>query len=85
VFADAGSITGKVVDIRSGELLAGTNILVMDTPLGAATNLDGEFNIAAIEPGSYNVRISVIGYNTIIKNRVVVRSGKSTYINVELE
>ncbi len=84
-FGSSGSIAGKVVDKRTGEPIGGANVLVQGTELGAATTLDGKYTVDGVEPGSYNVRFSVIGYKTIIENRVVVRPGKPTYLNVALE
>lgn len=83
-FSATGSIAGKVVDKTTREPLAGANIIVMDTQLGAAADVNGDFIVRNIESGSYNIEISMLGYKTLIKNRVVVKPGKSIFLQVEL-
>lgn len=84
-FGGTGSITGRVVDRATQKPLILVNVVVMDTKLGAATDMNGNFLIENIEPGSYNVKILMMGYRALIKNRVVVKPGKSTDLEVELE
>jgi len=38
-----------------------------------------------LEPGYYNVRISMMSYKTILKNRVMVRGNAPTVVDIELE
>ncbi|TFG98746.1 MAG: hypothetical protein E4H13_09595, partial [Calditrichales bacterium] len=38
-----GKIAGTVIDKRTGELLAGVNVELKGTYMGAATDLDGTF------------------------------------------
>lgn len=63
--ARRGTISGTVVDARTGNPLPGVNVIVRNTVLGSSTNLDGEFSISNIRAGSYTVIASMIGY----KNR----------------
>jgi hypothetical protein len=71
-----GIITGKVIDEVSKEPIPGINVLIVGTTRGSATNLDGEFTIPNLEVGTYQVKVSAVGYNTIIKPDVVVNSAK---------
>ena len=60
-----GKISGKVVDEKNQPLI-GCNIIIKGTSLGAATNLEGEYFIINVPPGSYNISASMIGYGTVI-------------------
>ncbi len=60
----SGKISGKVIDNRTGEGLAGANVILKGTTIGAAADADGEFTINDIPPGSYTVVASFIGYHT---------------------
>ena len=60
-----GKISGKVVD-ENNQPLIGCNIIIKGTSLGAATNLEGEYFIINVPPGSYNISASMIGYGTVI-------------------
>ena len=80
-----GSITGKVIDERSKEPLIGTNVIVMDTDLGASTNIKGEFIIRNVPVGTYRMRFSYLGYETVFKTDVVVITANPVYVDAELK
>lgn len=71
-----GKIAGIVFDEQSGEPLAGVNITVEGTSLGAATDIDGQFIILNILPGSYIVKAEFIGYRPVEQ--------KNTVVNIDL-
>lgn len=79
-----GIIKGTVIDKISKESLTGANVLIVGTTVGSSTNLDGEFEIVNVTVGTNTLRFSFIGYETIIKTDVVVRPGRITFVNVEL-
>jgi TonB-dependent receptor len=68
-------IKGTVTDANTGETLIGANVFLKGTSFGAATDLDGEFTIANIPPGTYTVVYSYIGYKTEERPEIVLASG----------
>ena len=80
--AETGSISGKIFDAESGEQLIGAAVVIEGTILGAATDLDGEYHIQKVSPGTYTLTISYISYQTVTKENVVVEAGKTTSLNV---
>ena len=54
------------------------------TYYGAATDVDGRFNIANINAGSYNIKVSFIGYKTVEYTGVKVAAGKSVQLDVKM-
>ncbi len=78
-----GVIKGIVSDSTSAKPLFGSNCVLIGTALGSATNFEGEFRIPNIEPGSYLLRVSYIGYVTKEFN-VTVLENRTTELNVEL-
>jgi outer membrane receptor protein involved in Fe transport len=79
-----GKMSGKVIDADTKETLIGANIILLNTNLGAATDIDGNYFILNITPGTYEVKVSYVGYapKTIQEVRVVANI---TYeLNVEL-
>ncbi len=56
------SITGKVTD-SYGSSLAGVNVIVEDTDMGAATDEEGNFQLDGVEIGS-SVTATMIGYES---------------------
>ncbi|MCB2204802.1 TonB-dependent receptor [bacterium] len=79
-----GSIHGSVVDTRSGQPLAGANVYLPDAQRGAASDADGKFRIEDIPAGSYRVRVSAIGYETLMQTDVIVRPSRGTELVLRL-
>lgn len=61
-FAQTGSLTGTVTDAKTGEPLVGANVFIPELSKGAPTDIDGSYTITDIPVGTYEVRISYIGY-----------------------
>ena len=73
-----GKITGNVVDAESGLPLPGANVLIEGTVLGGAADLEGYFAILNVTPGSYTVRVSMIGYEDVVVQDVIVKIDLTT-------
>lgn len=54
---ETGKIAGTITDKATGEHLPGANIVVMGTALGAASDLNGQYTILRVPPGTYSVHI----------------------------
>ena len=63
LFAQNGSISGTVSD-ADGNPLAGANVSVEGTSMGAATTTSGAYSISGVPAGSYTVTASYIGYES---------------------
>ncbi|MFP2930563.1 carboxypeptidase regulatory-like domain-containing protein [Pyxidicoccus sp. 3LG] len=57
----AGLVSGRVVDGKTGQPLAGA-IIALSSSLTATTGADGTFNIPAVPRGSYQGTVSATGY-----------------------
>ena len=62
VFAQTGSIRGKVLDSTNDSPLIGANVVIKNTTKGSATDVEGKFEISNLEPGQYTLMVSYIGY-----------------------
>lgn len=80
-----GKLAGKITDARTGDPLPGANVLILGTEMGAATNARGEYFIINIVPGTYDVRISFVGYATQIVKDVRIVAGITKELNASLE
>lgn len=80
-----GKISGKIVDIDNQRPLIGANILLEEYQMGDATNVDGEFTIDNIPVGNYTLKISYIGYQSIIIPDIIIKSNRTTFVNEELK
>lgn len=79
-----GSISGSVVDFVTKQPLIGANIIIVGTTIGTATDINGLFRIDNIEPNTYLLRASVIGYQSQTKTDVVVAPGRLAQVFFEL-
>lgn len=78
------SFGGYVRDAKTEEPLIGATVKLEGTELGAVTNLEGYYEIKNIEPQSYTVTASFVGYKNSSKFNVTVRSGGIPNVNFEL-
>lgn len=79
-----GIIKGFVFDVESKEPLVGANVSVKDTQTGAATDIAGEFVINNVPVGNYSLIFSYIGYETVTKTDIIVRSQRISFVDAEL-
>jgi hypothetical protein len=84
VFAQTGSIGGKVQDEQSGEELVGTNVLVVGTSLGGTTDIEGRYLIKNLPPGLYDVRFSFVGYRSKVVRAVKIEAEGFVKMDVTL-
>ena len=85
IFAQNGSISGKIIDAQSQEPLIGASVVLNGTTSGNATNLDGDYSIQNISPGTYTLTVSYISYQTTMKENVVVEADKTTFLTIPLK
>ncbi len=79
-----GKIAGRIIDENTNEPLIGANIILEGTNYGAATDLNGDYFIINLPPGSYNLKASLIGYSSKSIQNVRVSVDQTTKINFEL-
>jgi len=83
-FAQSGAIQGTITDAKTGESLIGTNIVLQGTYTGTTSDLEGNFKLANIPPGTYNLVVSYISYDQQIL-RITVKNNETTRVDVKLE
>lgn len=81
---EKGSITGRIVDAKTGEEIIGANVILEGTTLGAATDIDGKYFINNVPAGMYNINISYLSYSKTKITNVEVVSGKTITINAAM-
>jgi outer membrane receptor protein involved in Fe transport len=82
---ETGGVVGKLLDAElNNEPLAFANILIKGTTTGTTSDFDGLYEIAGLDPGTYTVVYSYLGYETVEIPNVEIVAGKVTNINVPL-
>lgn len=83
----SGSLRGKLTDNDNGEALPFVNVVLLqdgNVVMGVATDFDGNYTIKPIPAGTYDVKVSSVGYNARSVEGVVIKSSRITYLNIEL-
>ncbi|MFH1220773.1 MAG: TonB-dependent receptor [Candidatus Eisenbacteria bacterium] len=80
----SGKIAGMVVDGDTGEPLVAVNITVGSTGTGAVSNIEGRYHIVNVMPGTYTVKATMMGYQAIIKEDVMVNADFTSTVDFEL-
>ncbi|MHC1738511.1 MAG: carboxypeptidase-like regulatory domain-containing protein [Ignavibacteriaceae bacterium] len=79
-----GKLAGKVTDASTGETLVGANVIMVGTTYGAASDINGNYTILNIPPGTYSVKVSYLGYEPVVVNEIRIIVDQTTSINFEL-
>lgn len=80
------SLAGSVTD-ESGEPAMFANVALYRNGVlvtGATTDLDGNYNISNLDPGTYDLEVSLIGFQTQRINGILLRAGQVNPVNVIL-
>ncbi len=79
-----GVIKGKIFDYETKKPLAGIFVSVLDTDLSALSDKDGIYTIPEVPVGYYVLSFQLEGYYTDRHTDVIVRPGRTTFLNVNL-
>ncbi|MFT6941815.1 MAG: hypothetical protein ACJASN_003317, partial [Cyclobacteriaceae bacterium] len=82
---NTGVINGYVIDAKTEEPLIGVAVRISGTAQGGITDYNGYYTIANLEPKTYNIEASYVGYQTLTRFSVVVRTGGTPDVNFDLE
>lgn len=77
-----GTIKGHVTD-ANGEALIGVNVFLIDTQIGAATDVEGNYVISNVPVGDYTIKFSAIGFKSYLQT-IVVKDGETAEFNASL-
>jgi len=83
----AGELRGKITDAEKGEPLPFANIIILiggTQKGGASSDMEGNYVIKPISPGTYDIRASFIGYKDLIIKGYEVGGNKVSFQNIKL-
>ena len=82
---ESGSILGKLTDKEANnEPLTFANVLIKGSTKGTTSDFDGLYELPNVEPGTYTLVFSFLGYETLEIPNVIVEAGKVTEVNTAL-
>src|SRR5690606_785201 len=81
--AQTGRVSGQVMDGEFNDVLAFANVLVKGTQKGTTSDFDGNYSLD-LEPGTYTIVFSFVGYDSKELTDVIVESGEVVEMNVTI-
>jgi TonB-dependent receptor len=85
VFAQSGTISGKLFDAKSTDVIIGATVRLDGGAQGAVSDFDGNFTVRNVPAGTHKIQISFLGYQTKAIDQIVVNAGQDSYISIALE
>jgi len=83
VIAQSASINGYVTDSETGETLISANVGFQEINKGASSNTLGYFTLPNIEPGTYILFCSYVGYRPY-REEITLEPGENLRLDIEL-
>lgn len=80
----AQTIKGTVLDARSGEPLVGANVTIKGTAYKAIVKLDGSFLFKTVNPGTYQLTVAYVGFQTETFDKFSLSKNGLKDINIRL-
>lgn len=80
---ETASVNGYITDSRTGETLILANVALLEINRGTSSNTSGYFTIANIEPGSYTLVATYIGYRRFELD-IELEPGENLRLNIDL-
>lgn len=78
-------IEGKVLDLNTGEALAGVAISINESEQVVYTDIDGNYSIENLAPGTYELVASFISYKNSLIEDVELDADKYKEIIIHLQ
>lgn len=82
--AVTGKLNGTVRDAQSGEPLPGANVVIDGTQRGATTDVNGYYVILLVEPNTYRITASMVGYDAQSQTEVRIQSDHTSTVDFQI-
>lgn len=79
------TIRGSITDKLSQTPIIGASIQISSLQIGSVSDSNGNYSLSMLPPDRYEIKISYLGYKTLIIPNVVVTSGKEVILDIALE
>jgi TonB-linked SusC/RagA family outer membrane protein len=82
---ETGTIAGMVTAVETGTPLPNARVTLAGTALAGTAGADGHYTIALVPPGTYQLRVQLIGHAALEVSAVPVKAGQTTTLNLQLQ
>lgn len=88
VFSQSGTLKGKIFDKETKEPIPFANIVLElggSQKGGATSDFDGNYIIKPVAPGTYDLKATYVGYNTVLVRGMVINADQIRFYDIEME
>ena len=79
-----GIIRGSIKDKNTQEAIVGAIVTAEGTTIGVTSDIEGNYRLE-LPVGTYRIKVTFLGYNTLVKENIALGSGNAQIINFDLE
>ena len=79
-----GTISGKVIDAETGEVLRRATVALIGTQFGGFTDVKGEYRLRDLPAGKYTMQVRYVGYDAKQIDNIDLKDGQNLVFNVVL-
>lgn len=84
LFAQTGKIYGRVFNAINNEPVPFAKVQIVNEQKGAVTFDDGTYEITALNPGVYSVKVVAAGFEEVVVNEITVTNARSVTLDFPL-
>ncbi len=87
-FAQTGTLQGNITDAITGEPIPFANVVITkngNQTGGTTTDFDGKYTIKPIDPGTYNIKATFVGFQTKEITGVIISADQIRYVDIKLQ
>ncbi len=85
IFAQTGSIKGRVYNVKNNDPLPFTNIIISGTNIGSVSDIDGNFVFSGLTPGYVKLEASAIGFEKVMTEEIMVTNARVSSLDIALK
>lgn len=81
------TVRGTVTDEDNNRPMTGVQVIIEDSnpTKGTSTDADGKFKLEKVPTGRINLRLSHVGYETVVVSNLVVNSSKEVFLTLHMQ
>ena len=84
VQAQNAKIEGRVFNQLTNEPIPFVNVIIDGTAIGTPTDLDGNFLITGLESGFIQLRVSYLGYESVLTDDIRITNNSTAYVDIPM-
>ncbi|HNW70252.1 MAG TPA: TonB-dependent receptor [Bacteroidales bacterium] len=85
LYAQKGGIKGRVFDAVNNQPLPFVNLIIQGTTTGTSSDIEGNYEINKLQPGTYTLVATFVGYKIKTVYEIEVNSLKPTIVDIIME